>query len=76
MVNVSKTIGNNQFKELSGKLDLLIKLTAAKIVKDKKSEEQILFLSTLGFRPKETAWLFGKTLNYVNVTLHKFREKK
>lgn len=65
----------NQFKELSRKLDLLIKLTAANIVKDKKSEEQILFLSTLGFRPKEIAWLLGKTLNYVNVTFHKFKKK-
>jgi len=62
------------FKDLSRKLDLLVKLTAVNLVKDKKSEEQIKLLSDQGFRPKEIAWLLGKTTNFVNVTLHKLKK--
>jgi len=62
-------MNDQQFEELSRKLDLLIKLTAVNLVKDKKSEEQIKFLSDQGFRPKEIADTLATTQNVVNIRL-------
>jgi len=63
-----------QFEEILRKLDLLVKLSALNLVKDRKVREQIKFLYGLGLQPKEIAWILGKTSTHVRVELHKLRK--
>jgi DNA-directed RNA polymerase specialized sigma24 family protein len=58
------------------KLDLLVKLTALNIIKDKDFKEQVKLLSSIGLQPKEIADLLGKTPNNVRVTLSQIRKEK
>ena len=73
---VKKKMDDKQFRELMGKLDLLIKLTALNVAKDMKVKEQVRLLYSLGVKPSEIARILGKTQNYVNVTLHKIRKEE
>jgi hypothetical protein len=50
-----------QFDMLVEKLDILIKLTAMNVLRDKNKTEQIGFLTSLGFQPKEIALIVGTT---------------
>lgn len=50
-----------QFDILVEKLDILIKLTAINVLKDKNKTEQVEFLTNLGFQPKEIALIVGTT---------------
>ncbi|MHC3130071.1 MAG: hypothetical protein IBV52_08375 [Candidatus Bathyarchaeota archaeon] len=54
-----------QFKELVSKIDVLIKLTAANVFKDKSLNEGIPILSELGLKPKAIATILGTTPSYV-----------
>lgn len=54
-------MSNQQVDILVEKLDILIKLTAMGILKDKNKTEQIAFLTNLGFQPKEIALIVGTT---------------
>lgn len=54
-------MNNQQFDVLIEKLDILIKLTAMGILKDKNKTEQIGFLTNLGFRPNDIALIVGTT---------------
>lgn len=58
------------------KLDTLIKLVAAIVVKDKTFKEQVELLSSLDMQPKEIARLLGTTGNYVRVTLSKLKKQR
>ncbi len=58
------------------KLDLLVKLTALNIIKDKDFKEQVKLLSSIGLQPKEIADLLGKTPNNIRVTLSQIRKEK
>jgi DNA-directed RNA polymerase specialized sigma24 family protein len=58
------------------KLNLLVKLTALNIVKDKDFKERVELLSSVGFKPKEMADLLGTTPNSVRVTLSRIRKGK
>lgn len=69
-------MNDQQFKEIVSRLDLLIRLTATSILGNRNLKEQVGFLSTRGFQPKEIAWLLGKTPNLIRVTLHDWRKKK
>ena len=62
--------------KLLEKIDLLVKLTALNIVKDKDYKEQIELLSSIGLKPKEIADLLGKTPNNVRVRLSQIRKSK
>lgn len=62
-----------QFDELSGKMDIIIKLLAMKLVEGKDFKNQVLTLSAFGFQPKQIAEVLGKTDNNVRVTLHRLR---
>jgi len=64
-----------QFKELSERLDKIIKLISLNIVKGMETDDQILALSSFGFQPAKIAGLLGKTPNAVRVALHKARKK-
>lgn len=64
-------------KEISDKMDLLMRLVAADVVKPANVEQdKIEFLSTLGFRPVEIAKFLNKTPDNINVQLNLIRKKK
>jgi len=69
-------MNEKQFNEVMAKMDLIIRLLTLNIVKDMKTQtNKILFLSSLGFQPKEIAKLLGTTRNTVNVALSRSRKK-
>lgn len=65
-----------QFKQLSEKLDKIIKLLAVLSVGDAKGREAIKKLSAAGFQPKDIAELIGTTPNTVRVALTSMKSKK
>lgn len=66
---------NKQLKEISDKLDRLIKLLAVNITLGKGQEVQIKLLNNAGFKPKEIADIISTTANTVRVVLTKIRKK-
>jgi DNA-binding CsgD family transcriptional regulator len=71
-----KEVDQAQYKELSSKMDTIIRLLALNVVKNiKKQNEKILYLTSYGFGPTEIANLIGTTANTVNVSLSKSRKK-
>jgi len=65
----------SELTEINRKLDVLLRLTALGILRDKDSyRAQVETLNTAGFSPKEIAALTRKTINNVNVTLHLIRK--
>lgn len=58
------------------KMDTIIKLLAAIVVKDKTFKEQVALFSSLGMQPKEIALLLGTTGNQVRVTLSRLKKQK
>jgi DNA-directed RNA polymerase specialized sigma24 family protein len=64
-----------QFKEITSKMDLVVRLLALNIVKDLKvQKDKIIALSSFGFGPSEIAKLLGTTSNTVNVALSEMRK--
>jgi len=65
-----------QFKEITGKMDLIVRVLALDLVKDLKvQKDKIIALSSFGFGPSEIAKLLGTTPNTVNVALSKIKKK-
>jgi len=63
-------------KELSEKLDTLIKLFGLFTLKDiETKKDQVLFLLENGFSVKEIALMTGNTVNYVRVTISQAKKK-
>ncbi len=67
---------NEQFQDLSNKLDVITRLLAFNLIEEKKQKEQILLLSRIGIQPKIIAELLNTTSNTVRVTLSKMRNNK
>jgi hypothetical protein len=65
-----------QCKELSKKLGILIKLLALQSVGSKNFTEAISTLSRFGLQPKEIAEILGTTPNSVSVALSTIRKKE
>lgn len=64
-------------KEISGKLDKILRLLTIDIVKGVEKElDKIELLDSLGFRPVEIAKLLNKSQDNINVQLNKIRKKK
>lgn len=58
------------------KLDTLIKLTAASVIKGNKNQtESILKLSGVGIGNKDIAKILGTTENYVSMSLSRIKNK-
>lgn len=62
--------------EILRKLEMIAKLLAMNLLKDKPSSEQIEKLNELGFKNKEIATILGKTENNVKVTLSDLKKSK
>jgi DNA-directed RNA polymerase specialized sigma24 family protein len=70
------TIDEKQFKEITSKMDLIVRLLALNIVKDLKvQKDKIITLSSFGFGPSEIARLLGTTPHTVSVTLSDVKKK-
>ena len=65
-----------QFKQLSNKMDTVIRLLALKTVEGKELKIQVSMLSSCGFQPKQIADVLGKTPNNIRVVLHRLREER
>lgn len=64
-------------KEISSKLDKILRLLTLDIVKGVEKElDKIVLLDSLGFRPIEIAKLLNKSQDNINVQLNKIRKKK
>jgi hypothetical protein len=64
-------------KEISGKLDKILRLLTIDIVKGiDKEQDKIELLDSLGFRPIEIAKLLNKSQDNINVQLSIIRKKK
>ena len=63
------------FKELSKKFDIIIRLLAVQSIENKKGKEAIYLLSRVGFQPKKIAQLIGTTPNTVRVALSEMKKK-
>lgn len=71
------TFNDEPLRQISSKLDVLIRLTALNIVKDTKTQkDQISLLSEAGFQPKQIADIIGSNNNVVSVTLNVLKKKK
>jgi len=65
-----------QFKEIMGKMDLIVRLLAINLVKDLKvQKDKIIALSSFGFGPSDIAKLLGTTPNTVSVALSEIKKK-
>jgi hypothetical protein len=64
-----------QFDELSRRLDKLATLLALSIIRDMKPEDQIMTLAGAGYQPSQIASLIHKTPNAVRIMLHQLRKK-
>jgi hypothetical protein len=62
-------------KELSGKLDIIIKLLAADVTQGKSLKEQVGLLSGLGLQPSVIAEITGKNANLIRVTKAGLKKK-
>ena len=57
---------NQQYDEISQKLDMLVRLAALSFVKDRPQQEKIMMLSGAGFQPKEIAGILLKRIGMRN----------
>lgn len=65
-----------QLKEITDRLDKLIRIIAISSSQGLSSTERIILLNKSGFRPKEIAEIVGTTLNVVNVRLSEMRRRR
>jgi hypothetical protein len=66
-----------QLADISGKLDMLIRISSLGLIKDMKTQkEQIEALSDAGFQPKDIAGVLRTSRNTVNVTLNAIRKER
>jgi DNA-binding CsgD family transcriptional regulator len=64
------------YKELSEKLDTIIKLLAMQSLGDKTGREAISLLANIGFQPRDIATMIGTTPNTVSVALSEMKKKR
>ncbi len=62
-------------KEISIKLDSLIKLSALNYIKDKSMTDQIGFLAELGFKNPEIAQMVGTNRDSVATMKNQYKKK-
>jgi hypothetical protein len=71
-----KMMNDKQFKELSKKLDTLIKLTAINALRDRNLTDQIGILSEIGLMPKEIAAILGTDPATVRTLKSRVKKRK
>jgi len=66
---------DQQLKEISQKLDKLIRIVSLSALRGLTSTEKISLLHQVGFKPSEIAQLVGTSRNVVNVRLSEMRRR-
>ena len=69
-------MSDQDIKEICDRLDVLIKLSVANVIIDKKYDDQVRILSNAGFQPKEIAAFLDRTPNAISIKLTELRKKK
>ncbi len=69
------SIDGSQLRELTARMDAIIKILALTLPKDLNQSNKIELLSEAGFQPKEIASILGTTANTVSVTLSKMKRE-
>ena len=64
------SLAESQIQEILSKLDVLVKLSAARFIEDKSPMEQVKLLSQTGLQRKDIATITGKTPNNIGVMLN------
>jgi len=62
-------------KEVSSKLDRVVRLLAIEVSRGRELKDQVRFLHQAGIEPKEIAEILGKTPNTIRVTLFAIRRE-
>lgn len=66
-----------ELKEITRRLDIIIKLIALNAVDDLKlQKDKIIRLSSFGLRPSEIAEILGTTSGTISVTLSEYKRRK
>jgi len=69
-------VNDEQFGDLSEKLDAIAKLLALTALSDRKTlSDKAMTLSHAGFRPKDIGWLLGKDSQRVRELLYRQRKR-
>ena len=69
-------IDNKQLKELTNRLDAVVRLLALNLPADMKQETKVRLLSDSGLQPKDIAKILDTTPNAVSVALSKMRRRE
>jgi hypothetical protein len=64
-----------QFTRLTNRIDIMTKMLALFLVKDRPITDQVRMLSSTGLKVKEIAEILGRTENQVYVTQTRLRKK-
>jgi hypothetical protein len=67
-------VSEDILRDVSKKLDVLIRLIAADVAKGRELREQVRLLGQAGLAPREIAQILGKTPNTISVTLFNLRK--
>jgi DNA-directed RNA polymerase specialized sigma24 family protein len=67
---------DKQLKEISDKLDKLIRVMALSVLRGLTSSEKISLLHQAGFKPSEIADMIGTSSNVVSVRLSEMRKRR
>jgi len=68
-------LDNEQYSNISRKLDRILTLLSLTAIKGLQQDEQILALSSAGFQPSDIGPMLGKTPNAVSIALHRIRKR-
>jgi hypothetical protein len=68
-------MNDQQFAEISTKLDSIIKLLAIGSVHGKQLKQQVALLHSLGLQPKQIADMLDKKPNHIRVIIHELKKE-
>ncbi len=69
------SIDSAQLRELTTRMDAIIKMLALSLPKGLTQAEKVVLLSDAGFQPRDIASILGTTSNTVSVTLIKIKRE-
>ena len=68
-------MNDQQFAEISVKLDIIIKLLAIGSVHGKQLNQQVALLHSLGLQPKQIADMLAKKPGHIRVIVHELKNE-
>lgn len=68
-------MNDQQFAEISTKLDIIIKLLAVGTTQGKQLKQQVALLHSLGLQPKQIADMLDKKPGHIRVIVHELKKE-